>query len=42
MVDINVLQSDSKHKENSECPCEDDREMFSDYVVPEVFVNEMV
>ena len=31
-----------EHKENSECPCEDDREMFSDYVVPEVFVNEMV
>ena len=41
-VDFHILKSDAKHKKNSECPCEYNREMFLDDVVPEMFLHEMI
>ena len=42
VLDIYVLQSYAEHEKHSECPCEDGREMFSNYVLPEVLIYEMI
>ena len=42
MTDIEMLQSDSENKQYSESPCEDDRQMLSDDMVPKMLFHEMV
>ena len=41
-VDFNILKGKSHDKEHAEGPCENDRQVFLDDVIPEVLVYEMV
>jgi hypothetical protein len=42
MIYVNILQSYPEYKEDTERPCEYDRKMLPDYVMPEVLFNEMI
>ena len=41
-ADVHILQPYAQHKENPEGPGKYHREMFSDYMMPEMFFHKMV